>query len=191
MNNEKEISKRIVNHRMEIDRASGDDGIDSRIVKGGATGHFCFFFFSFPGMKRRFLRPGVFHRPDCDTRAELISASGCVRVRHLYGENLRPMPTRGGSKPSAPLSADNFVVCGERLNRVRELNGKEAELWPSEEERGEEAGEERAKKPIIRENTAGCHSQKPERDDWRTRFAGYIIPLSVVAPFKRRNCIAV
>lgn len=36
-----------------------------------------------------------------------------------------------GSEPSASPPADNFVVCEERLNRVRELNSKEAELRPS------------------------------------------------------------
>lgn len=80
-----------------------------------------------------------------------------------------------GSKPSASLAADNFVVCGERLNRARELNGEEA---AGAEEAGAEGGkgEERAKEPIIRENTAGCHPQSsPESDDRTARFAGYII----------------
>lgn len=124
-------------------------------------------FFPFPGWNSDFY-VGIFHRPDCETRAELISASGCVRRKFMADADAC------GSKPSAFLLADNFVVCRERLNQVRELNGKEtAEV---EKRREREEGEERAKEPIIRENTAGCHSQNlPESDDRMARFAIYII----------------
>lgn len=62
-----------------------------------------------------------------------------------------------------------------------------------EEERARSVGgdgraerEERAKKPIIRENTAGCHPQDSPETIGR-RFVVVILFHSVVAPFKRET----
>jgi len=49
-------------------------------------------------------------------------------------------------------------------------------------------GKERAKKPIIRENTAGCHLQDSPDETIGRRFA-VILFSSVVAPFKREAAL--
>lgn len=125
-------------------------------------------------MKRRFLRPGfssagLWHSCGINFGERVRSSAALVRRKFTTDVD-------AWSKPSASLPADNFIVCGERLNGVRELNGKEAAETERRRERWGRTGrrEERAKKPIICENTAGCHPQNlPERDDRTTRFALY------------------
>lgn len=144
------------------------------------------FFFHFRANEAATFTAGIFHRPNCDTRAELISASGCVRVRRLYDGNLRPTtPTYAEANRARLCPSDNFVVCEERLNRVRaESSNLMAKKQPRPRGRGGREGEGEGEKKEPRSPLSAkirpedCHPQnslEKERDDRTARFAGYII----------------